>query len=521
MAQHDFNIANQSFPSFRTDLNNALSAINTSQSGTSRPSGAVAGTIWLDTTSATTPTLKYYDGADDISLATLDHSANTVNWLDSTVSITGLSTTATGTVLTLSDSATTSTVNLIIDNDKEIRFREATANGTNYVSLSAPASLSADLTFTLPATDGTSGQALTTNGSGVLSFSTISSPAGFRNIVINGDMQIAQRSTSVASITTSGYYTCDRFNAELSSLGTWTQSQSTDVPSGYGFANSLKLDCTTANASPSAGSLLVIQQRFEGQNLQYLKKGTASAVSLTASFWVKSTKTGTFIISLYDADNTRSISKSYTVSASNTWEFKTVTFAGDTTGALDKDNANSLALWFWLGSGTTYTSGTLQTSWGSNTNANLAVGQVNCADSTANDFLITGVQLEAGTSATDFEFLPIDVSLGRCQRYYAKLTGSGQGTAIGVGISTSASSSSLYIKFPTTMRSAPTLSYNSLVISDTANYGPTVTSIGSQVSGNDSSRLVVNHGGTASSNRVAVLQIDTASTGFLAMDIEL
>ena len=104
MAQHDMNIANQGFPAFRSDLNNALSAINSFQSGTSRPSGAVSGTIWLDTTSATTPTLKYYDGADDISLATLDHTANTVNWLDSAVSITGLATTATGTVLTLSDS---------------------------------------------------------------------------------------------------------------------------------------------------------------------------------------------------------------------------------------------------------------------------------------------------------------------------------------------------------------------------------------------------------------------------------
>jgi hypothetical protein len=172
MAQHDYIISNATFPAVRTDINNALSAIQTTNSGTSRPTGAVAGQLWLDTTSATTPTLKYYDGADDISLATIDHSANTVNWLDSTVSITGLSTTATGTVLTLSDSATTSTVNLIIDNDKEIRFREATANGTNYVSLSAPASLSADLTFTLPATDGTSGQALVTNGSGVLSFAS-------------------------------------------------------------------------------------------------------------------------------------------------------------------------------------------------------------------------------------------------------------------------------------------------------------------------------------------------------------
>jgi hypothetical protein len=173
MAQHDYNIANQGFSSFRSDLNNALSAVQTTNSGTSRPTGAVAGQLWLDTTTATSPTLKYYDGADDISLATIDHTANTVNWLDSTVSITGLSTTATGTVLTLSDSASTSTVNLIIDNQKEIRFRETTANGTNYVALKAPASLSADLTFTLPSADGTANQVLVTNGSGVLSFATV------------------------------------------------------------------------------------------------------------------------------------------------------------------------------------------------------------------------------------------------------------------------------------------------------------------------------------------------------------
>ena len=183
MAQHDYNIINQGFPAFRTDLNNALSAIQTTNSGTSRPTGAVAGQLWLDTTSATTPTLKYYDGADDISLATIDHSANTVNWLDSTVSITGLSTTATGTVLTLSDSASTSTVNLIIDNQKEIRFRETTANGTNYVALKAPASVSADLTFTLPATDGTNGQVLSTNGSGVLSFATPASGISWQSSV--------------------------------------------------------------------------------------------------------------------------------------------------------------------------------------------------------------------------------------------------------------------------------------------------------------------------------------------------
>ena len=155
-------------------MNNALSAIQTCNSGTSRPTGAVAGQIWLDTTSATSPTLKFYDGADDISLATINYTANTVDWLDSSITITGLSTTATGTVLTLSDTATTSSVNLIIDNQKEVRFRETTANGTNYIGLKAPASVSADLTFVLPSADGTSGQFLKTDGAGNLSFASLS-----------------------------------------------------------------------------------------------------------------------------------------------------------------------------------------------------------------------------------------------------------------------------------------------------------------------------------------------------------
>ena len=199
MAQHDYIISNATFPAVRTDINNALSAIQTTNSGTSRPAGAVAGQLWLDTTSATTPTLKYYDGADDISLATIDHSANTVNWLDSTVSITGLSTTATGTVLTLSDSVNTTTVNLIIDNQKEIRFRETTANGTNYVALKAPASVSADLTFTLPATDGTNGQALITNGSGVLSFTTLSADG-------TADWDTSVKTTGFTATANKGYF---------------------------------------------------------------------------------------------------------------------------------------------------------------------------------------------------------------------------------------------------------------------------------------------------------------------------
>jgi phage gp37-like protein len=242
----------------------------------------------------------------------------------------------------------------------------------------------------------------------------------YKNILINGDMNIAQRSTSVASITGSGYYTVDRMNLALISLGTWTQSQSTDVPTGQGFATSLKMDCTTADAAPSASDQVIIQQRIEGQNLQYLKKGTANAESLTLSFWVKSNKTGTYVVNILDNDNSRQISNSYTINASNTWEKKTLTFAGDTTGVFGNDNNLSIELNFWLGAGSTYTSGTLQTSWTSTANADLAVGQVNLADDTANEWYITGVQLEAGTTASDFEFLPYDVNLQRCLRYYFK-----------------------------------------------------------------------------------------------------
>jgi len=248
----------------------------------------------------------------------------------------------------------------------------------------------------------------------------------YRNIFINGDMSIAQRGTSASSLTSSGYYTVDRFQTIIGSQGTWTQSQSTDVPSGQGFATSLKMDCTTADASPSASDRLVVRQLFEGQNLQYLKKGTANAISLTASFWVKSTKTGTFIVELFDVDNQRQISASYTVNTTNTWEKKTVTFAGDTTGALDNNNGESFQITFWLGAGTDYSSGTLNTTWNSNTNANRAVGQVNLADSTANEWYITGVQLEAGTSASDFEFLPYDVNLQRCWRYFEKIANGGE-----------------------------------------------------------------------------------------------
>jgi hypothetical protein len=276
-------------------------------------------------------------------------------------------------------------------------------------------------------------------------------PPMFKNLIINGDMQVAQRGTSTASITTTGYYTADRWQTQNASLGTWTQSVENDAPTGSGFRKSVKMLCTTADASPAAGDLLVLAQQIEGQNVQQIAKGTSSAKQLTISFWVKANVTGTYTVWLYDNDNTRSVSTSYTVSTSATWEKKTITFAADTSGAFDNDNAASLSVYFVLSAGSNFTSGTLNTSWASYTAANVAVGQTNLASATNNYWQITGVQLEVGSTATDFEFLPADVELAQCQRYLPAVYG-----LYGVGYAVSPNLARFPAYFVTEARVEPT-----------------------------------------------------------------
>ena len=248
---------------------------------------------------------------------------------------------------------------------------------------------------------------------------TAGRPQVDKNLLINGGMNVWQRSTS-ATASSTGYITVDRFEYSQNGTAAYTQSRSTDVPSGQGFGYSMKMDVTTALASPAAGNYSMFMQKMEGQNLQHLLKGTSSSKAVTLSFWVKSNKTGTYIVRISDEDNSRTIAKSYTVDSASTWEKKTITFDGDTTGTLDNDNAESLTVQWWLSAGSTYTSGTLATSWESTTNANIAVGITNLLDSTSNEFYITGCQLEIGEAATDFQFEPFETTLRKCQRYYEK-----------------------------------------------------------------------------------------------------
>ena len=280
----------------------------------------------------------------------------------------------------------------------------------------------------------------------------------YRNILINGDMSVAQRGTSTSGANTQAYHCTDRwFNVGMT-IGTWTISQSTDVPTGQGFAKSLKYDCTTAEASPSAGDQLHLSQRIEGQNLQYLKKGTSSAESLTLSFWVKTNKTGTYQVNLRDKDNTRIIGQTYTVSSADTWEKKTLTFAGDTTGAFGNDNGNSLECEWFLGAGTNYTSGSVPTSWEAESATDRAAGlTVNLGDSTSNYINITGVQLEVGDSATPFEHLPIDVNLQRCFRYFYSMGGNNSFEHFGICSVTTTTDARGIIFLPVKLRTVPTI----------------------------------------------------------------
>ena len=277
----------------------------------------------------------------------------------------------------------------------------------------------------------------------------------FRNTIINGDMRVAQRQTSSTGLTSSTTAPgVDRFNLTISGLGTWTVQQSTDVPTGEGFSNSLKFDNTTADASPASGDFAMCQYKYEGLHLQGFNKGTASAKKFAVSFYVKSSKTGTHIVSLSDQDNSRQVSQAYTVDSADTWEHKKMIFPADTTGTFDNDNAFSMQIFWWLGAGSDRTSGTLNTSWASITNANRAVGQVNLADNTSNNWYITGVQVEVGDQCSEFEHLPFEVQEQRCQRY-CMVYGNGQNFSGGYY---NASSYVCEIYFPTKMRAAPSVS---------------------------------------------------------------
>ena len=286
---------------------------------------------------------------------------------------------------------------------------------------------------------------------------------GNKNFIINGDMQVAQRATGATAVGT-GYYTIDRFKTHKSNDGAFTIEQSTDNP--FGTGNSLKMAVTTADTSVAAGQYLFLSQSIEAQNLQSLLYGTSSAKTVTLSFWVKSNKTGTYVITLYKSDNTITvIPVEYTIDSANTWEKKTITVtptAGGTSlitasgGAIDNNNAEGLMVIFGLAWGSTYAGGTNNT-WSSNSNHYSTSNQVNWMDSTSNNFYLSQVQLEIGEVATPFEHEDFGTTLRKCQRYYQRLASDGAYDALMDGMHLVTTQFFAMHSFPTTMRTEPTM----------------------------------------------------------------
>jgi len=285
-------------------------------------------------------------------------------------------------------------------------------------------------------------------------FGTVSAgnDLGMKNRIINGAMVISQRNgTSATTVNGNDIYTLDRFKGWASGGGVFTVTQSSTAPSG--FSNSALITVTTADSSIAAGDNYRFAQAIEGYNIADLGFGTASASTVTLSFWVRSSITGTFGGSLYSVSGTRSYVFNYTINAANTFEYKTVTIAGDTSGTWGTTNSFGITVYFDLGSGSTYENAT--GAWVAaekfRTSGNATLISTNGAT-----FYITGVQLEKGSTATSFDYRPYGTELNLCKRYYDFLLAAGSDyNILGTRDATTSFQTMLYTAVP--MRTTPTL----------------------------------------------------------------
>ena len=306
---------------------------------------------------------------------------------------------------------------------------------SGYVELDAPA-VAGNNTIVLP----TSGSLASTT------------QLGPRNLVINGAMQVAQRGTSFTSVS-STQYTLDRWQLAIGTSAVFDAIQSSTAPAG--FASSLKVDCTTTS-TPTTNQECFVRYKLEGQDVQQLQYGTSGAQSITFSFWVRSNKTGDYGLrfSQEDASPVRQYVTTYTISSANTWEHKTITIPGDTAGTINNDNGEGLQIRFYLQAGPDR-AGTPAETWDTDTD-NRAT-DLNLGDSTDNEWLLTGVQLEVGSVATPFEHRSYGDELARCERYYQVFTNGVNDRGIAMGAFYNSSTCVCVLPFRTTMRANPTI----------------------------------------------------------------
>jgi len=290
-------------------------------------------------------------------------------------------------------------------------------------------------------------------------------PAVGRNMIINGAMNLSQRAVSVTGLggNANSAHTVDRWKTNLNlTAGRFTMTQTADGPNGIS-ANCLKIDCTTVDTSIAGGEAFILHQPIEGQNLQRIGKGVAGAKQITASFYVKASAAFTFALELFDEDNDRQISKLFDTTTD--WVRHEIIFPADVddgSSPFGDDNAISLDFNFWLHAGATFTGGTINTaSFANNNNANRAVGIDSIFSNTANNFFLTGVQLEVGPVATEFEQEDIGTTLTKCQRYFHSTTfANGKAASAGGLVNSSTIGVISGMTHPVIMRAAPTAAIN-------------------------------------------------------------
>ena len=284
---------------------------------------------------------------------------------------------------------------------------------------------------------------------------------GRRNLVINGAMQVNQRGTTDA-VNGNGF-PVDRFKCTVAALDQLVVALSQDSSAPAGFANSLKIEISTVEDALAVNETFVLETRLESQDLLQVQKGTATAKTMSLTFYVKSSVTGNYALQALDSDNGRSVAFLYAISVADTWEKKSILIPADTTGAFADDNGIGLSLVWFLAAGTNFTSGTLQSAWAGTTNANLAVGHnVNIMADDDNNWSLTGVQLEVGSTATPFEHRSFGEEEYLCKRYFTKHKATAPFERFALGTNVTTDDAAFLFKFYPAMRDIPSLTIGTL-----------------------------------------------------------